>query len=163
MAPVGADSWCFRAGDLALSAASGPDTDAGPFSQPTQRLIRTHRAGLESLIREADEVAVLCRQDDTPFVLTHSEPGGNVMRTTDRRLLLFDWGEAALGPPERDWWDFDRLPREVGIRPAFKRFYELRWILGELADYVSRFVDRHTGDEDDQWMWRELRNYFPRA
>ncbi len=147
--------------DDALSIACGDATNAGPYSDDTQRLVRSHRDHLDSLIAEADRVAVVCRRDTTPFVLTHSEPTGNTMRTADGRLLLFDWGTALLGPPERDWWDFDRVPRGIVIRPAFKRFYELRWILGELAEFVSRFVRPHTGDEDDQWMWRGLRNYLP--
>jgi spectinomycin phosphotransferase len=146
-----------------LSRACGADTDAGPYSEHTQRLVRAHRYALDSLIREADRVSAACRADTAPFVLTHSESIGNTMRTPDNRLLLFDWGEAALGPPERDWWDFDRVPPGVVVRPAFTRFYELRWTLGELADYVHRFIEPHTGDADDQWMWRELQQYLPPA
>lgn len=147
--------------EQALSLASADDTSAGPFSGEVQRLIRTNRGYLDSLIEESLRLAEQNRSDIAPFVLTHSEPQWNTLRTNDERLLLFDWGGLELGPPERDWWNFDHPPDEIAVRPDWKRFYELRWILGEVAEYAWRFLHHHTGDSDDQRMLDELRDYFP--
>jgi hypothetical protein len=40
------------------------------------------------------------------------------------------------------------------------RFYELRWILGEVAEYVAALTLPHTGDAEDLRMRRELDNYL---
>jgi spectinomycin phosphotransferase len=146
----------------ALSIARGPDTRAGPYSDQVQRLVRGDRSYLATLMDEADTIAEQCRSDSAPFVLTHGEPNGNILRTADGHLELLDWGSLALGPPERDWWDFEDLPAAVVVRPGYRRLYELRWILGEVAEYVWRFVHPHAGDSDDQWMFDELRMYLPR-
>ena len=145
----------------ALSIARAQDTHAGPYSGRVQRLVRAHRSYLEAIIEEADTIAEQCRTDVAPLVLTHGEPNGNILRAADGHLDLFDWGSLALGPPERDWWDFEHLPAAVVVRPRYRRFYELRWILGEVAEYVWRFVHAHGGDSDDEWMFEELCMYFP--
>jgi spectinomycin phosphotransferase len=147
--------------EAGLSIASASDTDAGPYSHRVQQLVRAHRSYLATLMDEAETIAEQCRADASPLVLTHGEPNGNILRGADGHLVLFDWGSLALGPPERDWWDFEGLPAEIGVRPGYRRFYELRWILGEVAEYVWRFVHPHAGDSDDQWMFDELRMYFP--
>ena len=92
-------------------------------------------------------------------MLSHGEPNGNAIRARNGRLLLLDWGSAAWGPPERDWWDFAYLLPDVGVRPRFQRFYQLRFILSEVAEYTSRFLEDHAGDDDDQRMWGDLCRY----
>jgi spectinomycin phosphotransferase len=147
----------------ACAIAWAQDTHAGPYSGRVQRLVRSHRSYLEILMEEAATLAEQCRADTAPLVLTHGEPNGNILRGADGHLDLFDWGSLALGPPERDWWDFEHLPDAVVVRPRYKRFYELRWTLGEVAEYVWRFVHAHSGDHDDEWMFDELCMYFPRS
>ena len=147
--------------DHALSTALWHDPQAGPYSQRTHRLIRAHRAYLDSLQAEAQRLARYCRRHTGEPVLTHGEPNGNVLRTDDGRLLLFDWGTTALGPPERDWWALASQSASLTCRPEFVRFYHLRWILGEVAEYTERFMHKHVGDRDDAAMWSELWQYFP--
>ncbi len=147
--------------DQALSMALVRDPQAGPYSQQTHRLIRAHCAYLESLQAEARRLARYCRRHTGECVLTHGEPNGNVLQTGDGRLLLFDWGTTALGPPERDWWDLASTSASITCRPEFARFYHLRWILGEDAEYTGRFIQTHVGDRDDASMWNELCQYFP--
>jgi spectinomycin phosphotransferase len=147
--------------EQALSLATSHDPESGPFSQRTHRLIHAHRAYLDALQAEARHLASYCRSQAGEPVLTHGEPNGNVMQTDDGRLLLFDWGTTALGPPERDWWVFPSNNNSISCRPEFTRFYELRWILGEIAEYTWRFMHQHVGDIDDASMWDELCIYFP--
>ena len=99
--------------------------------------------------------------DETPLVLTHGEPnGGNVLRVNDGRLYLIDWGDLAYGPPERDWSQMSGLGLDLPIRPAFGRFYELRWVLSEVAEYVARFAAPHAGSAEDEDKWNELGRYL---
>jgi len=94
-------------------------------------------------------------------MLTHGEPSGNnVLRDTAGRLYLIDWGNLAYGPPERDWNALASYGLELPTRPQFSRFYELRWILGEVAEYVARFAAPHTGNAEDDHKWDELRRYL---
>jgi hypothetical protein len=41
-----------------------------------------------------------------------------------------------------------------------ERFYELRWILGEVAEYVAALTLPHTGNAEDLRKCRELDNYL---
>jgi spectinomycin phosphotransferase len=83
-----------------------------------------------------------------------------VLITPDDELLLLDWGDLLRAPPERDALSL----RSLGIAPAarrdFLRFYELRWILSEVAEYVSRFTSPHEGDTEDLDKRAELARYL---
>jgi aminoglycoside phosphotransferase (APT) family kinase protein len=94
-------------------------------------------------------------------VLTHGEPDPpNVMITSGGELLLLDWGDLLRAPPERDALAL----RTLGIAPPSRshvlRFYELRWILSEVAEYVSRFTSPHTGNAEDLEKRGELARYL---
>jgi hypothetical protein len=51
---------------------------------------------------------------------------------------------------------------ELGItwpeqtRPHVRRFYELPWVLSEIAEYVARFTTAHEADIDEDAKWSEL-------
>jgi spectinomycin phosphotransferase len=145
-----------------VAAAAEADSDCGPFSLRLHRLIVRHRDYIRALEAEAEQVAGLCAAADTRPVLTHGEPSaGNVLRG-DGGLLLADWGAAMWGPPERDWYHARSTAGvPAGCRPEFLRFYELRWVLGEISEYTSRFGRAHAGDDDDAAMWRRLTRYLP--
>jgi spectinomycin phosphotransferase len=111
------------------------------------------------MVAEIEDLAATCRADPTPLVLTHGEPNtGNVFRDDTGRLYLIDWGDLKYGPPERDLVSLntDRPP----VREPFARFYQLRWDLGEIAEYTARFAAPHPGDAEDDGMWRELSLYL---
>jgi hypothetical protein len=147
--------------DQALSTALGHDPQAGPYSQHTHRLIRANRAYLDSLQAKAQRLVRYCQSHTGAYVLTHGEPNGNVLQADDGRLLLFDWGTLALGPPERDWWALAGHSERITCRPAFARFYHLRWFHSEVAEYTWRLMHTHVGDREDAAMWQELCQYFP--
>ena len=83
-----------------------------------------------------------------------------MLRDTAGRLYLIDWGDLAYGPPERDWFAIGGLGLELPVRPAFGRFYELRWTLSEIAEYVARFAAPHVGSVEDEEKWGELGRYL---
>ncbi len=141
-------------------AASGVGT--GPMSQALHRLVSRRWDHLQEQLREFSVVATSCAdiwQRSPDHVLTHGDPSrANVLLTED--VLILDWGGLMWSPPERDW---SAISRHFGVPPRGRaemlRFYELRWNLGEIAEYVTRFVNPHTGDADDQAMWQRLVRY----
>jgi len=94
-------------------------------------------------------------------VLTHGEPEPpNVIITPDGELFLLDWGDLLHAPPERDALSLRSLGIEPPSRRDVLRFYELRWILSEVAEYVSRFTSPHEGNAEDLEKRRELARYL---
>lgn len=76
--------------------------------------------------------------------------------------MIYDMGDLALAPPERDWAHLRRTScaRPAGREP-FLRFYETRWILSEIAEYSTVLLERHTGSSDDLAMFDRLIRYLP--
>jgi spectinomycin phosphotransferase len=146
-----------------IATAMTDDTSKGPYGKRIRELIHANHGHLEASHDELLQLASECRRDEAPLVLTHGEPNGNAVQATDGRLLLLDWGTAAMGPPERDWWDFTYLDADAVVRSGFRRFYELRFVLSEVAEYTARFVKDHAGDQDDDRMWRDLCRYVDMA
>lgn len=133
----------------------------GPLGPKVGALVRRNRTRIQQWREEIDACRDRCRRDSAPFVLTHGEPAPpNVMVTDAGDLLLLDWGDLMWAPPERD----ARGLAEVGVvrqgRQHVERFYELRWILGEIAEYVGRLTREHTGSAEDLEKWRELGRYL---
>jgi hypothetical protein len=147
-----------------IRAARRGASDAGPYASSVSALVRANEQRLDAWRQEMASVIATCRSNPGEFVLTHGEPdGGNVMAAAGDGLLLMDWGALQWAPPERD----DRALRELGLpraaRPAVLRYYELQWILSEVAEYVSRFVHPHAGDAEDEEKWAELLKYLART
>jgi spectinomycin phosphotransferase len=124
--------------------------------------VRSNIEHLTALDEEMCACQAACRSLQPAFVLTHGEPNrGNVLVTDEGRLLLMDWGDLAWAPPERDLVMRPDLGLPRTGDETLLRFYELRWDLGEIAEYVDRFVEPHAGDAEDQGMWQELLLYLP--
>ena len=149
---------CFEAElDLAVEVAAARTLDTGPFGEPLRELLSRHRYLLEQLRAEYARVARCCSRAEAPFRLTHGEPLISNFLATSERLLVADWGELMWGPPERDWSHVIRtLGIDVPCRPEFKRLYDLRWILSEIAEYVSVFAAPHHRSSDASAMWQRL-------
>jgi spectinomycin phosphotransferase len=147
-----------------LAVALESDLRSGPYSAKLHRLIRQHATSIATLLKEAEQLSRRCSRAPGTFVLTHGEPStGNVLRFGER-LVLVDWGALALGPAERDLFHIHRtFGLHIAGRTKFLRFYELRWILGEIAEYVSHFLSPHQGNCDDDAMWHRLLRYVPQS
>ena len=147
--------------DAAVARALAGENSVGPLGGEAAVVVRRNTERLADWRREIASCQAVCRETVRDFVLTHAEPDPpNVMITAADRLLLLDWGDLLWAPPERDARGLRPLGIDVGGRAAVLRFYELRWILSEVAEYVDRFTVRHTGDAADLDKWRELRRYL---
>jgi spectinomycin phosphotransferase len=148
--------------DAAVGFASGPPRDRGPYSGRLHTLLCRHRDTVDVLRAEAACLAVSCRRDRTPFVVTHGEPSAPNILHDGEMLLLADWGGAMWGPPERDWFNIGRtLELTPPGRDDVLRFYATRWRLSEIAEYTAHFRAEHHGGADDDAMWRRLLRYLP--
>lgn len=152
--------------DKALQVAlNGAAAQCGPYGGRLADLVARRWGHLTDLREEAARVADRCTarwRGERP-ALTHGDPSlTNVL--FGQGVDIIDWGGAMWAPPERDW---AALTRVFGTapqgRPAFLRFYELRWTLAEVAEYATRFTGPHTGDADDDAMWGRLARYLPQA
>lgn len=148
--------------DRAVDAAARRPGDAGPYTDALHRLLRHHLASIRAMRAEVAELAAACRASVPPTALTHGEPlASNILRTRSG-LLVADWGDAMWGPPERDWCHVLRtLGTAPPSRPTVQRFYELKWVLSEIAEYATTFLQPHEGHADDAAMWQRLRRYLP--
>ena len=142
-------------------ASSHAHDAAGPFASDVARLVETNAVRISDWRDEIAGLQARCRIDPGRLVLTHGEPEPpNVMVTKAGRLLLLDWGDLLYAPPERDARALGHVGIELQGRPGVMRFYELRWILGEVAEYVAALTLPHTGDAEGLRMRRELDNYL---
>ena len=147
--------------DLALARAVAGADAAGPLGRDVSALVRRNDARIDEW-REAIAVCQeRCRAAPGELVLTHGEPDPpNMIITPEGELLLLDWGDLLRAPAERDFLSL----RSLGIaRPARRdvlRFYELRWILSEVAEYVARFTRPHEGNAEDREKRGELARYL---
>lgn len=129
--PVGGDSWNYR---------------AGPWWVSVRRDSQGHFPGNYEAARQLREAG---------------EPApSNVIVSTEGQLLLLDWGDLLWAPLERDTLGLAELGVEIPGRRHVKRFYELRWALGEVAEYVARLTDPHEGTAEDAEKRLELARYL---
>ena len=141
-------------------AVAGSDT-TGPLGSDVSDLVRRNGARIADWREEIAVCQERCRAAPGELVLTHGEPEPpNVIITPDDELLLLDWGDLLRAPPERDALSL----RQLGIAPPSRRdvlrFYELRWILSEVGEYVSRFTNPHEGNAEDREKRQELARYL---
>ena len=163
-ADVGSESFDLPFADQldegVAGAVDGADA-AGPLGSDVSSLVRRN---VPRITDWREEIAVLqerCRASPGELVLTHGEPEPpNVIITPDGELFLLDWGDLLRAPPERDALSLRSLGIEPPSRRDVLRFYELRWILSEVAEYVSRFTSPHEGNAEDLEKRRELARYL---
>ena len=151
------------AGELeeALARAVGGAGNAGPLGGDVSDVVLRNEARIRDWRDEIADCQERCRIAPGELVLTHGEPDPpNVMITPEGDLLLFDWGDLLRAPPERDALALRGLGIAPPSRPHVLRFYELRWILSEVAEYVSRFTSRHAGNTEDLEKRGELARYL---
>ncbi len=114
---------------------------------------------------------------DLDRALTHGDPNwANILVDTSNNLLLIDWEDVALGPPERDlmfftdWGEgrFELFLRhyvetygQVRLHEEAFAFYLYRWVVQEIADYSTRILFRNVYPEEDEHAWSELALYLP--
>ena len=145
----------------ALARAAAGSQIAGPLASDVSDLVSRNGARIDDWREEIRVCQERCRESPGELVLTHGEPEPpNVIITPDDELLLLDWGDLLRAPPERDGLSLRSLGIAHPARRDFLRFYELRWILSEVAEYVSRFTSPHDGNAEDLEKRGELARYL---
>jgi len=66
-------------------------------------MLEAHRDVIELRASRLSMLAEICQGDQSGFVLTHGDAGGNFMTDGDHCYIV-DWDEVQLAPPERDAW-----------------------------------------------------------
>lgn len=160
------ENYCFSFDqDLSNALARAEDNtapSAGPYDLPLRQALNQSRGLMTELRAEARELGKRCAAASVPMVLTHGEPSAANWVSNGERILLLDWGGAALGPPARDWFHMRRtMPFPPINEDIFHRFYVLRWRLSEIAEYATIFMKFHNGNKEDQAMWLRLSHYLP--
>ena len=150
------------ADELALALARAvAGSDAGPLGSEVSDLVRRNAARIDDWREEIAVCQDRCRATPGKLVLTHGEPEPpNVLVTSDDELLLLDWVDLLRAPHERDALSLRSLGIAQPARRDFLRFYELRWILSEVAEYLSRFTNPHQGNAEDLEKRAELARYL---
>ena len=169
------DDFAIRRRDGLLDALArvGEAWDAGPYSEPARDLLARHAEDVVRLLARYDRLAAEAGADPGRMVLTHGEPHvGNVL-LVDGRYLLVDWDTALVAPPERDLCMIDlddnsvshayALATGVDIEPGVLDLYRLRWVLAEIAIYITEFDDVHDDDPNTRESWKNLEIFLPRA
>ncbi|HJW49893.1 MAG TPA: phosphotransferase [Candidatus Limnocylindria bacterium] len=163
-ADVGSESFDLPFADElegALARAAAGSHAAGPLGSDVSDLVSRNAARIADWREEIAVCQERCRASPGELVLTHGEPEPpNVLITPDDELLLLDWGDLLRAPPERDALSRRKLGIAPPARRDFLRFYELRWILSEVAEYVSRFTSPHEGNAEDLEKRGELARYL---
>ncbi|MER7014994.1 phosphotransferase [Saccharopolyspora sp. NPDC000359] len=143
--------------DRALRAATGEMPSRGPYGNAVREVVLRNHHALESVRRTVTEVGESCAGAGVAPVLTHGDPSPDNVIVHRGRLFVVDWGGLTWAPPERDWYN---VARTFGSAPPGRDdvvdFYRIRRILSEITEYVGRFAHPHSGDADDQAMWRRL-------
>jgi aminoglycoside phosphotransferase (APT) family kinase protein len=158
----------------ALQAA----TDRAPAANRYQRelidLLNKEREDILATLKTVDALGARGGELLGEYVLTHGDPNlDNLLKDEHGRLHVTDWGEVALGPPERDLMHFTGERFEVFLRPYVSArtrvalhqelfaFYFYRWGMQEIADYATRILFGGLGPEEDEHAWVELGPYLP--
>jgi spectinomycin phosphotransferase len=138
--------------------------ESGPLADRLAILLRSHSDMLSHHWQECRTLARSCKAEQGAAQITHGEPIAANFARCGGRLMIGDFGDLALGPPERDWV---HLRRTTCARPAgrenFLRFYETRWVLSEIAEYTSTLMQPHSGSADDVAMFGRLLRYMPES
>ena len=118
-------------------------------------LFESRRQKLIERARRLSHFAALCQGDQTGFVITHGDAGGNLIVGPDKCYIV-DWDDPLLAPPERDAWNmvcykgwstalFEAALRRHGIdyrlrteRVAYYCYYYCFFYLVELLQGLER-------------------------
>jgi spectinomycin phosphotransferase len=154
----------------ALSALDRP-WNAGPYSEPAQRLLRDHATTLLQRLGQFDRLAAEVMADRSGWVVSHGEPhAGNIIRTRSGSMVVVDWAGVAYAPPERDVWmlldeanpDWSEYKATTNVTSLSDRAltaYRLYWNLSDIAVFVSWCRRPHDQTEEMEMVWAELQAY----
>jgi aminoglycoside phosphotransferase (APT) family kinase protein len=157
----------------ALIAATWLDPWANEYQRRLQQLLLAERDGVLALLETLEQLRTELSALTTDRVLTHGDPNlANILVDGSGNLHLIDWGELAVGPPERDLFMFTDKTEEflshylttsgrLRFHGQLIRFYHYRWAAQEIADYSTRILFGKATEQEDEHAWAELQPYLP--
>jgi spectinomycin phosphotransferase len=158
----------------ALQAAATLGPTANYYQRRAARLLLAQQADVMATLATMRRLRAAARRLDLAWGPTHGDPNlANFLVDDGGELHLLDWGELALGPPERDLNHFRGERFEIFLRryleragplrlhPELFEFYLYRWAAQEIADYSTRIFFRNVDPREDEHAWRELQPYLP--
>ena len=158
----------------ALAIAESRPQSPTSLQQDVCDLLTTERADILATLEHMQRLQAQAHALPIEWVLTHGDPNlDNFLKDQQGMVHLTDWGEVALGPPERDLSSFTGanfetfLERYASLNPHLKlhhdlfTFYFYRWTMQEIADYATRILFRNLGPIEDRHAWAELQPYLP--
>jgi Ser/Thr protein kinase RdoA (MazF antagonist) len=158
----------------ALAMAEATVNNRTNYQRQVCTLLRRERADLLSTLRRMEQFQNQAQRSVSEWVLTHGDPNlDNLIKVQEGELRLTDWGDIALGPPERDLFaftgkGFDAFLRQyASIRQGIMlyaeifAFYFYRWSMQEIADYSGHILLESLGPLEDEHAWVELQKYLP--
>ena len=77
-------------------------------------VLEEHRPALEHYAERLAHFAERCKGDESRYVITHGDAGGNML-VDGESYALPDWDEACIAPPERDAWVMCSRPWAVEL------------------------------------------------
>ncbi len=108
--PEGIERERFGDGILEVVAAQVRALPGDPVSRGVRALFEEKRPLLAAYAERLRSFARSCAADESGFVVTHGDAGGNAILTEDA-FTLIDWDHPMYAPPERDAWFFIADPR----------------------------------------------------
>jgi spectinomycin phosphotransferase len=158
----------------ALETAQQPAAQGNDYQRQVCQLLAAEHADILATLEAMEQRQAEAQAMDLESVLTHGDPNlDNLLKDERGTLHLTDWGEVAVGPPERDLFAFTGerfepfLQQYVwsGKRPRLHAkifaFYFYRWSLQEIADYTTRILFTNREPIEDEHAWTELREFLP--
>ena len=142
-----------------------------PHAAETRRLLQEERGAIEAVLSTVRRLNSDARKLPLHWAVTHGAPGPcNLLVDGSGSLHLIDWGQAALGPIERDLWHLRgdgfgaallRYAEETGwradIHADLLALYEYRGWLLRLVRSAGALLDGHGGER----AWLALRSCLP--
>lgn len=141
-----------------------------------RRLLAMEEGSLHVALLQTRRLAGMTADLPLRWGITHGDARlDNFIADRSGQLHLVDWGEAALGPVERDLWHLAGPGFRAAMRayataagriggvphPTALAYYEHRWWLREIARYCSRILWLNVSEEDDERDWARLSPYLP--
>ncbi len=161
----------------ALHTVETIDPQANDYQRHLRRLLLDERTDILATLDKMRRLKAELGGLDLDRALTHGDPNwANILVDTSNNLLLIDWEDVALGPPERDlmfftdWGEgrFELFLRryletygKVRLHEDAFAFYLYRWVVQEIADYSTRILFQNVYPEEDEHAWAELMLYLP--
>jgi spectinomycin phosphotransferase len=137
--------------------------EAGPYAAPLASLLTLHRALVDEMLAEYDDLVAVARQHGDRTVLTHGEPhAGNTMRATSGWKLI-DWDTSLRAAPERDMWMLEpgdgvasaayTAATGIELLADMLTLFRLRWDLSDLAADTARLRAPHGDTANEAQAW----------